>query len=142
VNSISAYLNQSIRNGDSYYITLVAINGAGLTSVMVSNGITVDYTPPIAGEVIDGQVGNIDFLNDGETIYARWSGFEDGESGIKSYQFALCEKQNKTVCPAAFSDTGLQTNISLTGRLDLLNCSWFEHYVVFPTLFYHRLEQR
>ncbi len=114
-NKISAYLNQSIRNGDRYYVTLIARNGAGLTSVVVSKGVTVDYTPPNAGIVIDGEGGDTDYLKDGDTVYAQWLEFEDAESGIESYQFALCEKENITACPTAFSDTGLQTNISLTG---------------------------
>jgi hypothetical protein len=115
LSKISTYLNQPIKNGDRYYVTLKATNGAGLTSIMVSDGVTVDYTPPNIGMVIDGQDGDIDYLKDGDTVYARWSEFEDDESGIKSYQFALCEKENITACPTAFSDTGLQTNISLTG---------------------------
>jgi hypothetical protein len=97
----------------------MATNGAGMTSIMVSDGVTVDYTPPNIGMVIDGQDGDIDYLKDGDTVYARWSEFEDGESGIKSYQFALCEKENITACPTAFSDTGLQTNISLSGWFNL-----------------------
>ena len=119
-SKISTYLNQPIKNGDRYYITLMATNGAGLTSIIVSDGVTVDYTPPSAGMVIDGQNADTDYLKDGDTVYARWSEFEDGESGIKSYQFALCEKENITACPTAFSDTGLQTNISLSGWFNLL----------------------
>ena len=118
-SKISACLNQPINNGGRYYITLMATNGAGLTSIMVSDGVTVDYTPPSVGMVIDGQDGDSDYLKDGDTVYARWSEFEDGESGIKSYQFALCEKENITACPTAFSDTGLQTNISLSGWFNL-----------------------
>ena len=140
-NKVSAYLNQSIRNGDRYYVTLEAINGAGLTSVMVSNGVTVDYTPPNAGKVIDGQEGNIEYLNDGDTIYSRWSGFEDVESGIKSYQFALCEKQNITACPTTFSDTGTQTNTSLTGLFKLLVLSP-NIYVAHTFSSYRGIEQR
>ena len=114
-NKVTAYLSQPIKNGDRYFVTLRATNGAGVSSVMVSNGVTVDYTPPNAGFVVDGENVDIDFLKDGGTVYARWSAFEDFESGIKSYQFALCEKENLTACPTAFSDTGLQSNISLTG---------------------------
>ena len=117
---ISAYLNKPLKNGDMYHVTLKAINGAGLTIIMVSDGVTVDFTPPDVGLVIDGQDDDIDFLKDGDTVYARWSDFEDLESGIKSYQFALCEKENITLCPTAFSETELQTNISLSGLLTLL----------------------
>jgi hypothetical protein len=118
-NKISGYLSQPIKNGDRYYVTLKAANGAGLSSVMVSNGVTVDYTPPNVSVIIDGQDDDIDYLKEGDTVYAGWSEFQDVESGIKSYQFALCEKENTTACLTAFSDTGLQTNISLTGLFHL-----------------------
>ena len=117
---ISTFLNQPIKHGERYYVTVNATNGAGLTSVMATNGVTVDYTPPIFGIVIDGKGDDVDYLKDGDTVYARWSEFEDPESGIKSYQFALCEKENITICPTVFSDTGLQTNISLSGNFILL----------------------
>ena len=117
----STYLNQPMESGDRYYVTVRATNGAGLVTVMVSDGVTVDYTPPGVGVVIDGQDNDIDFLKDGDTIYARWSGFEDQESGIKSYQFALCKKENITDCQTTFSDTGLQTNISLSGKFIIID---------------------
>ena len=113
---ISAFLSHPIKNGGRYYVTVKATNGAGLTSVVASNGVTVDYTPPRVGIVIDGQGDDVDYLKGGDTVYARWTEFKDLESGIKLFQFALCEKENKTVCPTAFTDTGLQTNISLSGE--------------------------
>ena len=119
----STYLKQPMKNGETYYVTVKASNGAGLTSAMATDGVTVDYTPPRVGMVIDGEGDDIDYLKDGDTVYARWSGFEDPESGIKSYQFALCEKENITACPTAFSDTGLQTNISLSGKVSWFNLS-------------------
>ncbi len=67
-SKISAYLNKPIKSGDRYHVTLTATNGAGLISVMVSNGVTVDYTPPSVGVVIDGQDGDIDYLKDGDTV--------------------------------------------------------------------------
>lgn len=119
-SKISSYLKQPLNNGDMYHVTLKATNGAGLTIIMVSDGVKVDFTPPDVGLVIDGQDDDIDYLKDGDTVYARWSDFEDVESGIKSYQFALCEKKNITLCPTAFSETELQTNISLSGVLTLV----------------------
>ena len=116
---ISAFLNESIKNGERYHVTVRATNGAGLTSAMATDGVTVDYTPPRVGMVIDGEGDDVDYLKGGDTVYAQWSEFEDQESGIKSYQFAVCEKENITACSTAFSDTGLQTNISLSGELIL-----------------------
>lgn len=119
-SKISSYLDQPLKNGDMYHVKIEATNGAGLTVIMVSDGVKVDFTPPGVGMIIDGQDNDTDYLKHGDTVYARWSDFEDKESGIKSYQFALCEKENITVCPTAFSETGLQTNISLSGVFTLL----------------------
>ena len=113
----SAFLNQPMGLGANYYVTLIAINGAGLTTTMVSDGVFVDYTPPTAGLVIDGNDSEIDFVRDGETIYARWSGFEDRESNVGFYEFALCEMLNITACPIPLSNIKQETNMSLSGWL-------------------------
>lgn len=112
---VSAFLDQPISAGGKYYVTLEAVNRAGLTSTMVSDGVVVDYTPPSTGQVIDGNEHDIDVIKEGEIIYARWTGFEDLESGVKSYGFALCEKENFTACPSPFSVIGMEKNISLSG---------------------------
>ena len=101
--------------GTKYFVTLVAVNGAGGNTTMVSDGVTVDYTPPLTGVVVDGYDQGVDYVKGGETIYAHWAGFTDPQSGIKSYQFALCELQNITSCPSPFADVGQETNVSLTG---------------------------
>ena len=115
----SAFLNQPMGLGANYYVTLIAMNGAGLTTTMVSDGVIVDYTPPTAGLVIDGSDSEIDFVRDGEAIYARWSGFEDQESNVEFYEFALCEMQNVTACPFPLSNIKQETNMSLSGWLTI-----------------------
>ena len=117
VNStkMSAFLQQSAANENKYYVTVTAVNSAGLSATMISDGVTIDHTSPVAGMVVAGQNNRTDYINNDDTIYAYWSGFEDTASGIKSYEFALCEKKNASVCPLEFKDIGLQTNVTLTG---------------------------
>ena len=110
----SANVSPLVR-GTKYFVTLIAVNGAGGTTTMVSDGVTIDYTPPLAGVVIAGYNGNTEYVNFGDTMEAHWSGFSDPESGIKSYEFALCEMQNISSCPSIFTDIGQETNVSLSG---------------------------
>ena len=113
---ISAFLNeQPAKDGSRYYVTVTAVNSAGLSTTMVSNGVTIDDTPPIAGIVVAGKINNTDFVHIDDTIYVHWSRFEDTVSGIKSYQVALCEKRNSSNCLLEYTDIGLQTNITLSG---------------------------
>ena len=113
---ISTVLPQPAKDGDKYYVTVTAVNGAGLSTTMVSDGVTIDYTSPSPGVIIVGQDESMDYIRNGEPIYAHWSGFEDTVSGIMSYQFALCEMKNRSSCALEFTSIGLQTNITLSGR--------------------------
>ena len=47
----------SFNHGDSYYVTVIACNGAGMCSAAHSNGVTIDTTPPIMKYVRDGVMG-------------------------------------------------------------------------------------
>ena len=113
---IAAFLEEQAKDGNKYYIAVTAVNGAGLSTTMVSDGITVDYTSPVAGIVVARQNNNTDYINNDEAISVHWSGFEDAVSGIRSYQFSLCEKKNLSNCILEFADIGLQTNITLSGQ--------------------------
>ena len=104
--------------GEKYFVALFATNGAGSTTVMVSDGVVIDYTVPVAGHISLGNGGG--YLADGDIIEAQWSGFEDPESGIKFYQIALCEKVNTTNCIVSFVDAGKETNISFSGLSNYL----------------------
>ena len=49
--------------------------------------ILIDKSPPIAGEVLDGNQVQTDMVyqSDGERICAHWVNFYDPESGIDRY---------------------------------------------------------
>ena len=117
---VSTVLPQPAADGNRYYVTLTATNSAGLSTTMVSDGVTIDYTSPRPGVVVVGKDDSMGHIKNGDAIYAHWSGFEDAVSGIISYQFALCEMKNSSSCALEFTNIGLQTNITLSG-LDLDN---------------------
>ena len=49
----------ALTHGVSLYVTVVARNAAGLTSVLYSQPMTVDMTPPVIGDLKDGSSGMI-----------------------------------------------------------------------------------
>ncbi len=110
-------LTKPIMNGQRYYVTVKATNGAGVTTSLTSDGVTVDGTPPISGTVIDGMASDVDYVNGEDDIRARWVDFVDLESGIESYEVALCDARNLSSCPQLFTAVGLVTNVTITGEI-------------------------
>ena len=52
--------------------------------------VTVDSSPPLSGQVIDGIVGQMDIdSQQSNTIRAYWLGFQDPESGIRYYKYSV-----------------------------------------------------
>ena len=47
----------TLQHGDSYYVTVIACNGARMCSAAHSDGVTIDTTPPVMGYVRDGVMG-------------------------------------------------------------------------------------
>ena len=110
-------LTNPIMNGQRYYVTVNATNGAGVTTSLTSDGVTVDDTPPISGTVIDGMVSDINYLNGEDDISARWFDFLDLESGIEAYEVTLCDARNFSSCPSSFTAVGQATNVTITGEI-------------------------
>jgi len=74
----------SLQDGKTYYISVKAINGAGLEGNVLKVPVTIDTVPP-AGPTVQGYkpyTGNT-------TITWRWSGATDDRSGIDGYLFSL-----------------------------------------------------
>ena len=115
--SIRKVLIEPIKNGQRYYITVNATNGAGVVTSLTSDGVTVDETPPTSGKVIDGNVSDIDYLNGEQDVSARWFNFEDLESGIESYKIALCDARNLSFCPQSLTGVGQARNVTMSGML-------------------------
>ena len=75
-----------------YFVTVVALNGAGLRTVMSSEKLVFDTSPPSRGTVIDGIGHDIDFINSTNILSIQWDGIEDEESGVASCSWALIEQ--------------------------------------------------
>ena len=52
-----SHFGLSLSHGDSYYVTVIACNGARMCSAAHSNGVTIDSTPPVMTYVRDGIMG-------------------------------------------------------------------------------------
>jgi MYXO-CTERM domain-containing protein len=107
----------SLAGGTTYYVTVRATNGAGLTSTASSDGVTVtvpDGTPPVAGTVNDGAGADVDTQASTSTISANWSGFSDPESGITRYDWAVGTAAGGTDVQA-FTPVGTATSASNAG---------------------------
>lgn len=93
------------------------VNGAGVQTSYMSDGVTVDETPPTSGIVIYGDGIESSYVNGERDISANWINFEDLESGIESYEIALCDTRNMSFCPQSFTGVGKATNVSITGKI-------------------------
>lgn len=104
-----------------YYITVRAINGAGLAGPEVSSdGIIADATPPTAPVVIDDGK----FTANASTLHSSWSA-SDPESGIVGYQYSIGTSAGGTTI-VGWTDVGLATEVTRTG---LTLQSGFTYYV-------------
>ncbi len=79
----------TLTSGVTYYATVRATNGSGLTSTASSNGVTVDTTAPPAAAINDGTGGDSDSQTSLTTISGNWAAFVDPESGIALYEWAI-----------------------------------------------------
>jgi hypothetical protein len=79
-----------LQDKKSYYVNLKATDGAGNTSsVISSDGITVDLVAPSTGTVRDGTSIDIDYTGEASSLSANWLGFSDATSGLKGYEYAI-----------------------------------------------------
>ena len=77
-------------NADTYYFSVQATDLAGNVSTIIpSNGITIDIDAPISGTVADGLGGDEDYTNSDTTLDLNWMDFSDPLSGIAYYEYAF-----------------------------------------------------
>ncbi|KAL5007590.1 hypothetical protein ScPMuIL_016396 [Solemya velum] len=75
----------TMADGHAYYISVRAYNGAGLSLTTSSWAIIVDTTPPVSGQVRDGDSEDIDFQANPTSLYVNWHGFEEVHSTVRDY---------------------------------------------------------
>ncbi|XP_065840987.1 uncharacterized protein [Oscarella lobularis] len=76
--------------GMKYYSSVMCYNSAGLRTVVSSDGIVIDSTEPVVGQVYDGK-GKQDKAFQMELSFSdcSWDEFSDAESGIFEYRPCL-----------------------------------------------------
>ncbi|XP_066275501.1 uncharacterized protein [Branchiostoma lanceolatum] len=82
--SVPNSLVEPMRGGAPNILTVSTMNAVGLWGQTVSSSVTVDETPPVAGEVFCPQ-----FVQDASELSCRWHGFYDTESSIQYYMFGV-----------------------------------------------------
>ncbi|XP_066300263.1 uncharacterized protein [Branchiostoma lanceolatum] len=83
--------NLPLQHGSYMHVTVVATNAAGLRSVIYSDPVVVDLTPPVIGAVLDAADNtfvDIDYQMS-DVISGKWPDVHDDESGIESCEWAL-----------------------------------------------------
>ncbi|XP_078321865.1 uncharacterized protein LOC111103999 isoform X3 [Crassostrea virginica] len=75
-----------IGSGLTYFSRVTACNTADLCTSAVSDGVTIDNSPPNVGVVTDGTSSDdIEYQSITNWIGAKWYGFTDPQSGISHY---------------------------------------------------------
>ena len=135
----------------SYFWTVTATNGAGISSVARSNGWLIDAQPPSVASayVYDGVVGadeqpgeaDVDSSIDVSNYELNWGGFEDVESGVARFEVMLGWAPGSDDVAAAvelgatarsYSFSRLQAALAVGGRVfatvracdNAGNCAW------------------
>ena len=92
-NSSFNYQTDKLISGTKYFVTLEVRNGAGLTSIVISDGMTFDATPPKVGKVFDGLTfengQDVDIAVTPWNVSVTWFGVEDFESGIQNCKWII-----------------------------------------------------
>ncbi|XP_041351011.1 uncharacterized protein LOC121369994 [Gigantopelta aegis] len=77
----------TLTHNTEIYITVVATNAAGLSSVSTSGAIKVDMTPPVITDVNDGEDFDADFQKSSR-LYVNYK-VSDAESGVDYCEWAI-----------------------------------------------------
>ena len=96
-------VNFTLREGLTFYVTVTAVNMVGLETTLTSQQVVVDWTPPVSGDVADGNLTSpdsdefidVDYQSERGVLSAHWSGFQDAESGIVEYRWCIGTAQGK-----------------------------------------------
>ena len=97
-----------LSSGVTYFVTVMAVNAAGLKATVSSDGILIDDTPPLPGIVFDGSLSgkDIDYQANTTSLSCSWERFRDEESPIIMYEY--CFSSNVETC-----DLGSTKNVDL-----------------------------
>jgi len=110
------YFTNSMTEGDHVYFFVKAENGAGLLSAeTMSDGQTLDSTPPSAVAVVnDGTGADITYSSSTSRFSANWSAAADNYSGIAKYWYAAGTAPGATDI-APWTDNGAARAVTVSG---------------------------
>ncbi len=108
----------SLNNGEMYYFTVKAENGAGLQSSAVNSDgqqVDLDLTPPAdVAQVNDGTGADTDYAGSLTQLSANWTASSDPQSGLAHYWYGIGTAAGLTDV-AGWADNGLLTAVTRTG---------------------------
>ena len=108
----------NLEEGVTYYANVQAIDNAGnISGVFSGDGITIDQSSPVTGQVNDGTGIDIDWVNINYLARVNWTGFHDSLSGIAEYEYSLGLDTGQTEIVDWIS-SGLDTSITVNISLD------------------------
>ncbi|XP_053381647.1 uncharacterized protein LOC123555884 isoform X2 [Mercenaria mercenaria] len=118
---IELELLDNMQDGHQYYISVKAVNRAGLSSMPATVSFIPDRSAPTGGHVLDGDwrtKKDLDFQKNLGYIQGHWKGFTDSHSGVKYYRAGLGTKPYQDDIEV-FVDVGLQTDITWNGTYEV-----------------------
>eukprot|EP00117_Sycon_ciliatum_P029304 scpid3325/ scgid0538/ Aggrecan core protein; Cartilage-specific proteoglycan core protein len=87
-----------LTSGVRYYAVVSCTSKVGRTTTVSSDGVTIDTSPPVSGQVIDlcsdgcASTDDANYTSTNTQFNLRWAGFTDAQSGIRKYywNYAYC----------------------------------------------------
>jgi hypothetical protein len=109
------YTQLSLLSGKTYYSSVKACDGAGFcSSIVTSDGLLVDDSPPIPGRVVNGIRGeDRQYQQDRYLVSAHWLGFHDPHSSLSYFEWSVGTSPNKDDV-LAWKDVYLSENVTET----------------------------
>ncbi|XP_062605213.1 uncharacterized protein LOC134267002 isoform X2 [Saccostrea cucullata] len=114
----------NLEPGVKYYASVEAVNFVGLSTVLTSDGITIDFSPPESGIVFTSNFfHDTKWLSETSTVSASWEGFTDFESSIDRYVVSLKDSNQNVIREE--EEVGISNKHTFTGLSLLHGKSYF-----------------
>ncbi len=103
-------VNFTLYEGLTFYVTVIGFNMLGLETVITSQQVVVDWTPPESDEIVDGNYTmpmsqafiDSDYQKDEGMLFAHWSRIHDFESDVIEYQWCIGTSPGKQLFVSLF----------------------------------------
>ena len=117
LNTSLTISTSTLEEGTRYYVSVRAWNAAGLQTIVVSDGVLIDVTPPVYGVVFPSRShSNRHAQSSATSLSASWHGFEDRHSGVTSYHVALYDADDITTPVVNYTGVGILTEFVFSNQ--------------------------